>query len=373
MPQLKCSQALEALALKAKEKRVKNVWFFLVLLSNLLFGATEAQGPIVASKAEFVYPDFTACYEKNKNAIVYFGTTRAVAISEKYAIAYAIEKPNVPFVKHDYLGHLYLFESSKPLVPIKLKSTEELKLGEWLASMTENSLHVMTATTKATSNELFEVGAQATMGSIVGGLCCEMYGLGIGDKYFIGSEVLRQFIDGKSASYVDLGARFVENNETIVVDAIDAIPGKSKLKKGDKITAINGKKVKTLQELDELIRLGKKDSKLSAQIERNNLFVEENIFILPPKPVVKKVVPKKVSYLEAKGFMFSKGLSLKDPAYGTLAQKSGLKENDSLIQVDGHKVESLDEAEKYIAKSKEKEISLLFERHDFQFFVTLRR
>lgn len=341
----------------------------------MVFGAEQVPAPVIATKAEFVYPDFAACYEKNKASIVYFGTTRAIAISEKYAIAYTKEKPSVPFIKHDYLSNLYLFESSKPLIPLKLKSTEELKLGEWLASMTENSLQVHNASKKSNTDTFFEMGGQGDAGSIVGGLCCEMYGIGVGDKYFIGSLTLMQFIDGKSASYVDLGARFVENNESIFVDAIDATPGKSKLKVGDKITALNGKKIKTLAELDERIIQGKKESKLSASIERNNVFVEENIFVSAPviKPVVKKVVPKKESYFGTKGFSFLNGLVLKAPAYKTIAEKSGLKEGDRLIQVNENRVETLAEAENQIQKSREREISLLFERQDFQFFVTLKR
>lgn len=341
----------------------------------MVFGAEPTQAPLIASKAEFVYPDFTACYEKNKAAIVYFGTTRGIAISEKYAVAYTKEKPSVAFVKHDYLSNLYLFESTKALTPIKLKSTEALKLGEWLASMTENSLQVANASKKSDTNTFFEMGGQGDVGSIVGGLCCEMYGIGVGDKYFIGSTALMQFIDGKSASYVDLGARFIEDNGSIIVDAIDTTPGKSKLKVGDKITALNGKKINTLAQLDERVMQGKKESKLSASIERNNAFVEENIFVSAPvvKPVVKKVIPKKESYLTTKGFTFLNNLMLKEPVYASTAQKSGLKEGDRLIQVNEHRVETLVEAENYIQKSREKEISLLFERQDFQFFVTLKR
>ena len=102
---------------------------FLLLLGGSCIAETKT-----VSKVEFTYPDFNPCYEKNKASIVYFGKIRAVAISEKYAIAYTKEKPTIPFVKYDPLMHIYLFESSKPLIPVKLKSTTHLKLGEWLAS-----------------------------------------------------------------------------------------------------------------------------------------------------------------------------------------------------------------------------------------------
>ena len=120
--------------------------------------------------------------------------------------------------------------------------------------------------------------------------------------------------------------------------------------------------------------LGKSSSKLSAQIERNNAWVEENILILPPKPkVVKKVEPKKESYLQTKGFKLTPDMKIIGPSYASLAEKSGLKEGDRLIQIDDVRVEKIAEADAYLEKSKNKEISLLFERNDFQFFVTLKR
>lgn len=348
----------------------------LVCALGLSLFAAETPAPQAVSKAEFVYPDFTQCYEKNKASIVYFGSTRAVAMDEKHAIAYSKEKPTVPYLKHDYLSHLYLFESPKPLIPMKLKETSELKLGEWLVSMNDNALNVVNASKLGSNPQaLFEFGGVGEPNSIVGGLCCEMYGLGIGDKYFIGSSTLKAFIEGKSASYHDLGARFVEGNESIIVDAIDANTSKTKLRVGDKLSALNGQKVMNLAQFHAVYLEGQKNAKLSASLERNSAFVEENILVLPPKPEPKpkKIVPKKVNYLETKGFSFSPDLILNEPKRASFAEQSGLKWGDRLMQIDQTRVQSRAEAEAYLEKSKAKEHSLLFDRDDFQFFVTLKR
>jgi len=349
---------------------------FLVCAVGLALFAAETPAPAVVTKAEFVYPDFTQCYEKNKASIVYFGNTRAVAVDEKHAIAYSKTPPNVPYIKHDYLSHLYLFESAKPLTPMKLKSTSELKLGEWLVSMNETALNVVNASKIGRDSQaLFEFGGIGEPNSIVGGLCCEMYGLGIGDKYYIGSEALKNFMEGKVASYYDLGARFVEGNESIFVDMIDSNTSKTKLKVGDKITALNGRHVKTLPEFHEAFMQAKMTSKLSATMERNNAWVEENIFVLPPKPEPKpkKVVVPKVTYLESKGFSFSPQLILNEPKRASGAEQSGLKAGDRLLQINDMKVESKAEADAYMDKNRHKELNLLFDRNDFQFFVTLKR
>ena len=353
------------------------LFFSFFLIFNVAFATDAEVAPLPTSvKTEFVYPDFTQCYEKNRQSIIYFGKTRAVAISENKAIAYSKEKPTVPFIKYDYLSNLYLFESPKPLTPIKLKPTETLKPGEWFASMSENSLVVVNISKLGSNaNNFFEHSGRGDENSIIGGLCCEMSGLGIGDRFFIGSEALEKFISSKTASYLELGARLEENNETIVVDFVDSNNKEVKLKAGDKIVALNGKKVKNLAEVSEALLASKSSSKLSAQIQRNNAWIEENILAIKPKPVVKKVVPvvKKESPLKTKGLIFDNDMKLLDIPAHSFAEQSGLKIGDRLIQIDETRVDKLSEAEGFLAKTKNRETSLLFDRNDFQFFVTLKR
>jgi len=361
---------------------VKRLGLFLLLITGALCAAdVPASTPTPASKAEFVYPDFSQCYEKNRHSIVSFGTTRAIAISEKQAVAYSKEKPSVPYVRFDYYSNLYLFDSPKPLVPVKLKSTSELKLGEWLVSMTDNSLIAVNASKIGNSaNELFEFGGVGEVSTLVGGLCCEMYGLGIGDKFFIGSEALKLFIDGKTASFQELGVRIVDGNESVIVDFVDSNMKEAKLKMGDVITRLNGKSVKNVAEFADALRGLKDLSKVSAQLQRNNAWMEENLLApkpLPKKEEAKKKMPtpqvKKVSYLQSKGFTFDTNLRIKEITRGSFAEQSGLKVGDRLMQVEQQPVERLTEADAYLSKTRNRDVSLLFERDDFQFFVTLNR
>ncbi len=356
---------------------MKRLGLSLLLILQALFAA-EAPAPIVASKAEFVYPDFSQCYDKNKQSIVYFGKTRAVAISDKQAVAYAKEKPTVPFARYDYLSNLYLFDSPKPLMPVKLKATTELKLGEWLVSMTDNSLVAVNASKIGSSaNDFFEFGGVGDVSTLVGGLCCEMYGLGIGDKFFIGSEALQRFIDGKSASFSELGIRVIDGNESVVVDFVDPNVKESKMKVGDVITRLNGKPVKNVTEFSEILKTLKDVNKISAQVQRNNAWMEENLMAsktpLPKKNDAKKapLPEKKESYLQNQGFKFGSDLKIKEIVRGSLAEKSGLKVGDRLMQIDQIPIERITDADGYLDKVRNREVSLLFDRDDFQFFVTL--
>ena len=202
-----------------------------------------------------------------------------------------------------------------------------------------------------------------------------MSGLSIGDRFFIGSEALEKFISPKTASYTELGARLEENNETIVVDFVDPNNKEAKLKKGDKIVALNGKKVKNLAEVGEALFASKASSKLSAQLQRDNAWIEENILAIKPKPVPKKVVSvvKKENYLETKGLKFDNDMKLLDVPAHSFAEKSGLKAGDRLIQIDETRIDKISEADNFLTKTKNTELNLLFDRNDFQFFVTLKR
>ena len=361
---------------------VRLLLLFIIVCQGVVFAQSEAvpepvdtQATPVAipAKTEFVYPDFSQCYEKNRQSIVYFGKTRAVAIDEHRAVAYSQEKPTVAFIKYDYLSHLYLFETSKKLTPIKLKSTNELKPGEWLGSMSENSLIVVNVSKKTNNiNDLFEHSGRGEVNSIIGGLCCEMMGLGIGDKYFVGSESLQKFLFSKEAAYEALGARLEENNESIVVSFIDANNKHTKLKEGDKILTLNGKKVKTLADVQTALANSMKSQKLSAQIQRDKGWLEENILAIAPK-VVRKAPVKTSGFTETKGLKFGSNLTLISVPMGSFAERSGLKIGDKLIQIDEINMEKIVDADVYLEKSRLRENSLLFERDNFQFFVTLKR
>lgn len=358
---------------------MKRLGLSLLLILQALFAA-DVPVPAPASKAEFVYPDFSQCFEKNKQSVVYFGKTRAIAISEKQAIAFSKEKPSVPFARYDAFSHLYLFDSPKPLIPVKLKPTAELKLGEWLVSMTDNSLVAVNASKIGKSgNELFEFGGVGEINSLVGGLCCEMYGLGIGDKFFISSEELERFIAGKSAFFPELGARIIDGNESVIVDFMDPNFKDAKLKAGDSITSLNGKKVSTIAEFADALKAGKDSAKVTAHIQRNNVWIDETI--VTPKPASKKVDPKKVplpeskkeAILHSKGFTFDNNLKIGYVKHGSFAEQSGLKVGDRLMQVDGVPVSQIQNADAYLSKIHNRDVSLLFDRDDFQFFVTLPR
>lgn len=322
----------------------------------------------VVNSAEFTYPDFSQCHKKNSKAFVYFGDTRAVAVSKNLAVAYSQTTPKVPFIKFDPFLNLYLFKSSKTLNPVKLRSTHILKLGEWIAGMDDTSLY---AGNFAKSGDLLDSfylqNAQLEENSIISCLCCEVYGLGIGGGSFIGSEYIKRFMNTKDIYYGDIGARFEKKGKDFVVKQIDPLQNKQSLKVADKILKINNKKVNSLKQLNQTILFTKPKAVISLEIQRGNKTLKKKM----------RVVSRNGggylsdSFLEKKGIFFDKEMKIQRINKKSFGELSGLKVGDKLIQIDHKKIKNQNDLKNYLSNTKNKEVQLLFDRKDFQFFVKL--
>lgn len=318
--------------------------------------------------ANFTYPDFTQCYNKNIKSFVYFGDIRAVAISNHLAVAYSKTTPKVPFIKFDPFLNLYLFESKKPLTPVRLKSTHLLKLGEWIAGMDDTSLY---AGNFAKSGDLLDTlyihNAQMSENSIISCLCCEVYGLGIEDGLFIGSEYIQRFLKEKDIYYGDIGVRFEKNGKNFIVKEIDPFFVKQRLHVGDVILKINGKAITSLKQLNQIILFSKPQSILNVE------FLREKSSMVISVQVESRNGGGNLSdsFLEKKGIFFDKQMKIKALSKEGFGEISGLKIGDKLIQVNQKKITNEQELKSYLSKNKDISAQLLFDRNDFQFFVKI--
>ena len=322
----------------------------------------------VANSAGFTYPDFRQCYAKNKQSFVYFGETRAVAVTKHLAVAYSQTKPKASFIKFDPFLNLYLFESKKTLKPIRLKSTRALKLGEWIAGMDDTSLY---AGNFAKSGDLLDSfylqNAKLEANSIISCLCCEVYGLGIGAGSFIGSEYIKRFIKSKNIYYGDIGVRFEKYAKSFVVKSRDPFYPNQLLHVDDKILKINGKKVTSLKQLNQMVLFSKPKSIVTIELLRGKNIIKRSLVVRSRKGGGYL----SDSFLEKKGLFFDKEMQIQKITKKSFAEKSGLKIGDRLIQIDHKMITNQNEIKEYLSKLKSKEAQLLFDRNDFQFFVKI--
>ena len=316
--------------------------------------------------ASFVYPNFKQCYKKDVKSIVYFGDTKAVAISKHYAVAYLNRKPKHSFVKYDPFLNLYLFYSKKTLHPVRLKNTDKLTLGEWLASMDDNSMYAGNFAQRGVGlNIFFEQNSKIPPNSMISCLCCDIYGIGVGNGKFISSNFIKRFLNSKSVDYGDIGARFAKRGKDIIVSSVNPMFKNQKLKVGDIIKKIDNKKVKTVEDIEDYILFQKIGKIVRLKFLRNNRFLTKKI------KIQKRYGGGELSdsFLESRGIFFDKDLRIKSIKKGSFGQKSGLLRGDKLLQINRISVNNEDDARRVFSKIKKKEINLLFDRKNFQFFI----
>lgn len=326
-----------------------------------------------AFSASFVYPDFKQCYNKNIKSIVYFGNTRAMAISKHYAVAYLKKRPKYPFIKHDPYLHLYLFYSQKPLYPVKLKNTDKLSLGEWLASMDNNSLYIGNFSKRGVGiDSYFRLNGKTPPNSMISCLCCEIYGLGTGNGKFISSNFIKRLLTSTEIFYGDIGVKFARKGKNIIVARANPLFPKQKLKVGDIIKKIDGKKIRTVEEATNSVLLQKRNHILKVEFLRKNALHVEKIKVQNRFAPKKSASKANNSFLKNRGIFFDKNMVIKHISKHSFGEKSGLKIGDKLLQINQISIKNQNEAKRISSKLKGKEANFLFERQDFQFFVKVK-
>ncbi|MFK5881351.1 MAG: PDZ domain-containing protein [Sulfurospirillum sp.] len=314
----------------------------------------------------FTYPDFKKCYKKDVKSIVYFGSTQAIAVSKHYAVAYLKKKPKHSFVRYDPFLNLYLFYSKKNLHPVKLKNTDKLTLGEWLASMDDDSMYTGNFAQRGIGlNIFFKQNSKTPPNSMISCLCCSIYGIGVGNGKFISSNFIKRFLDSKSVAYGDIGVRFLRRGKDVIVSSVNPMFPHQLLEVGDIIKKIDSKKVKKIEDIEDYILFQKIGKIVKLQFVRNNKLITQKIKVL------KRYGGGELSdsFLERKGMFFDKNLRIKAIKKGSFAWKSGLRTGDKLLQIDRINVANEDDIRRIFSSLKKKEVNLLFDRNDFQFFI----
>ncbi|WP_331774628.1 DUF7488 domain-containing protein [Sulfurospirillum sp. 1612] len=314
----------------------------------------------------FVYPDFKQCYNRNIHSVVHFGAIEAIAVSKHYALSYLKHKPNRPYVKHDPFLGLYLFHSAKTLKPIEFKDTRKLALGEWLASIGPNSLYVGNFAQRGSGIDiLYSLGTTVKPNDMITCLCYKVYGLGVGDGRFIPSELITRFIKAKKIHYGSIGARFEQIGEEVVVTFVNPFYPGNKLQVGDIIKSVDGKAIKTLEQLEHYILFSPTDKTVTLKFMREGIFKNEKFKIHERQGggVLSD------TFLEYKGMYFDSQLRIISIKAKSFAAQYGLKVGDRLLEIDRHPMKNQNDVKAYLSHIHKKELHLLMDRDNFQFFV----
>lgn len=324
---------------------------------------------MLSAQVEPTKDDFTACYKRNSEAYISVDNNSAIAITSDRAVMFGGRKKPNKYIKYDPFMDLYVIKSSKELSFVPQNEERALKKGAWLASVDKNAkIDIGKLESLGRGLEEFDkLSTFAPKGSIITGVCCDMYGLGKGNKSFIGNRYLEHIVAYDYVYYGDVGARFKLSNSAIEVVEIDPFSA-TKLHIKDKITHLNKEPINSIRVLNETILFAPKNSLISMQVLRNgkNITIKLPIRSLP-------IVPKATrTYMESLGMSFDMNLQLKNVAKSSVAKLQGLEPGDKLLQVGQTSVKT-PKSLRVLLSSLERGVThhMLFERNGFQFFIKL--
>ncbi|MBR8464476.1 signal protein PDZ [Campylobacter sp. faydin G-24] len=338
--------------------------------------------------------DFNACYEKNKNSIISVNRHFGVAITKDLiAVPKSSSEPINNYVKFDPYLQLYLVRSNESLqVPMMADETddERIKKSTWIGILSDNNNtkmgHIKQLGVNLGDFDTLSFEHNAT--GMINTPCCKMIGIAIGGDKFIPNRYLKHFAAYDDVYYGDIGVNFYEKDSKFYVGMVDPLGRGKMLMVGDELISINGKKPKSLRELNETILFAPKGAKLDVIVQRElaqllfQILVSGDLkfsqsleAISPNSSNIKNLnaMPDTITsefddrILIDYGINVNKNLVVTKVAEHSNAQKFGIKIGDKILQIDKQLVKNRSELAENIGDKQS--FLLLFSRGGFQFFA----
>ncbi|PAF46656.1 hypothetical protein BKH46_06720 [Helicobacter sp. 12S02634-8] len=200
--------------------------------------------------------DFSYCaqyYQKASTPLA--GGYRTVSIASGGAVVSVLFAPLPPqglkILKADPFIGLYLVQT--PLTPYAyhLLPIDGRIKGRELSALTPTTYaqgKILNAQKGFTHYAKFS--APIARNGVVGNICYQIYGIGVGGEYFIDKPYLERFLHQKTPYYGDIGIRVVPREGQLVVYQIDPFFKQNPFLPGDILTSINDKKLRSYQEFE---------------------------------------------------------------------------------------------------------------------------
>lgn len=304
---------------------------------------------------------YKSCKSKTINLNVIQNKNISIPLKNNQTLIYSTSPVNAKVIKHDPFLNLYLVKSKK-YTQYPFRINNQLSLGQ---AAINNSIAVEGRIKKKQVglNYLASYSEIVSSPSLLLSSCCNLEGI-VTPQGIIQKEYLNNFINSKNVHYSDLGIRVVDEGKLIIVERVNPFDTNNQFKKNDRITHINGKKVNNASGLMMKILFSKVGTKFKVNIIRDGkkLLINTKSARRFGGGVISD------TFLEQNGLYFSDDLTIM--SIGKKYIKYGLNVGDRLIQVNGKKVNTIDDIRKNIVDFKHS-ASLLFSRNDFQFFVNI--
>lgn len=301
------------------------------------------------------------CHKKLLDAQVIQDKSLSIPLKNNKRLLYSTRTPKEKILKHDPFLELYLIvDSSRFAYPYEIVNTLKLPLyhvGAHKASATE------IVQKQLGLNFLARLNRENQLNAIITNSCCSLEAI-VTERGVIEKEYIKRFLLSSVVEYGDIGVRLSSHEREATVVAVDPFFMNNPFKQGDKILALNGKKLTPAAFMREILfsRLG---AKHSISLKRDGALLDVSVI------VDKRHGGGALSdtLLESQGIFFD--ANLKIIAVSADAQALGLRKGDKLLQVNTKRVKTQEQVRSHISNFDE-HVSLLFERENFEFFVNIK-
>jgi len=304
---------------------------------------------------------FEACRLKTIHSDTILNQTLQIPVQNNKRLLFSKTTPNAKIIKHDPYLSLYLVEDKKNFKhPFIINS--KLSLGTAAINneiVTEGKI----LKKQIGLNSFASYSEPLFAPSILLNSCCALEGI-VTPNGIIEKEYLERFLKIKKVSYADIGIRVVDEKKLIIVNASNPFMKNNPFKKDDCILELNGKKVKNSATFMRDILFSKIGSTHKIKIKRDSKVL--TLSVKSQKRVGGGFLSD--TFLEFLGISFDKNANI--IKIEKKALKYQLKLGDKFLGINGENIKSEEDILEILAKSK-KSSHLLFQRGQFQFFVTV--
>ncbi len=306
--------------------------------------------------------EFSVCYDKARDSKAFFeADSLSVAMQGNSRIIYSPLQPIFKVKRYDPFLGLALIEDKKPFpYPYIFYTKSEKNLVSINAQdFTKGSLLHQ----QCGLDRLGLFSRPIKTPSLINYNCCALAGIA-SKKGVINHHYLKHFLESKLKimAYGDVGIRLKDKKDSLYVHRIDPFFEPQVFVQGDKILAMDGKKIVSLCLLRRHILFASIGSRHTFTILRQGKVLH-----------VKTTVQKRLgggllsdTFLERFGLVLNERFCL--ASISAKSTEMELAIGDCLIQVNFFNIDTVEDIQKYVQKS-DIDNALLFQRNDFQFFI----
>lgn len=277
--------------------------------------------------------DFSHCITYYDEASNPAGNTRSISLKTSEGNLEVIFSPTLPLnlkiIKADPFVGLYIVQNKKTRYSYDFLSIDSYAKSKELSAIGFNySKKGKILKPQRGFVEYGEFSSPIPRNGVISNICYQIYGLGVGSKYFIDKKYLDRFLNEKSAYYGDIGVRVLQKDSYVLVYQVDPFFNKNPFQIGDVILSINDKNITSYQNFEWIV--SNLAYKKPAEIEFIRNGQKQKLTVIADKRYGGFLLPD--TFLERFGISLDKTLTITDIDENS-KNTLGLKVGDRLVWI----------------------------------------